>query len=440
MPVLWRSVQGRGRVGAGVLGRPYQRRDGTLWCEEVPLEAIAASVGTPAYVYSATALRERYRVLDAALAGVPHRIHYSMKANSSRGLLRVLQAEGCRADVVSGGELFRALRAGFPPEHIIFGGVGKRRDEIAAGLEAGVLLINVESAAELDIVEEEARRLGVRARIAFRVNPEVHVANAHQYIATGSRGHKFGIPWGDVPAVAARALASPHIELAGLDMHVGSQLLSLAPYRDGVERLAELARGLQQQGAPLRFFDAGGGLPARYDAEEAPDLALFAEIIVPVVRALELELIVEPGRFVVAESGTLLTRVLYRKPTGGTDFVITDAGMSELLRPSHYDAFHAIESLRPRGGLATVDVVGPICETGDFLARDRQMDDAQPGDVLAVHTTGAYGYVMALTYNTRPRAPEVLVDGSRWAIITRRETLEDLVRLEAETLDWKEAR
>ncbi|MDQ8155271.1 MAG: diaminopimelate decarboxylase [Gemmatimonadota bacterium] len=426
-------------MGAGVLGRPFQRRDGTLWCEEVPLEAIAAAVGTPAYVYSANALRERYRALDAALAGVPHRIHYSMKANSSRGLLRVLQAEGCRADVVSGGELFRALRAGFAPEHIIFGGVGKRRDEIVAGLEAGVLLINVESAAELEIVEDEARRLGVRARIAFRVNPEVHVANAHQYIATGSRGHKFGIPWGDVPAVAARALASPHIELAGLDMHVGSQLLSLAPYRDGVERLAELARLLQQQGAPLRFFDAGGGLPARYDAEDAPDLALFAEIIVPVVQSLGLELIVEPGRFVVAESGTLLTRVLYRKPTGGTDFVITDAGMSELLRPSHYDAFHAIESLRPRGGQATVDVVGPICETGDFLARDRQMDDAQPGDVLAVHTTGAYGYVMALTYNTRPRAPEVLVDGSRWAIISRRETLEDLVRLEAETLEWKEA-
>jgi diaminopimelate decarboxylase len=404
----------------------------------VPLETIAEAVGTPAYVYSAAALRERYRALDAALEGAPRRVHYSLKANSSRGLLQVLRAEGCRADVVSGGELMRALRAGFPPEHIIFGGVGKRADEIRAALQADILLINVESAAELDVVEREARALGVRARIGIRVNPEVHVANAHEFIATGSRGHKFGIPWGDVPAVADRALASPHLELTGLDMHVGSQLLSLAPYQDGVHRLSELARALQARGAPLRFFDAGGGLPARYDAEEAPDLALFAEIIVPVVRALGLELIVEPGRFVVAESGALLTRVLYRKPSGGTDFVICDAGMSELLRPSHYGAFHAIESVRPRGGNATVDVVGPICETGDFLARDREMDDAQPGDLLAIHTTGAYGYVMALTYNTRPRSPEVLVDGTRWAVITRRETLEDLVRLEAETVEWME--
>ncbi|MBI2408481.1 MAG: diaminopimelate decarboxylase [Gemmatimonadetes bacterium] len=425
-------------MGASVLGRPYQRRDGTLWCEGVALERLADAVGTPAYVYSANALRERFRALDAALAAVPHRIHYSLKANSSRGLLQVLRAEGCRADVVSGGELMRARRAGFAPDDIIFGGVGKRRDEIRAAIESRVLLLNVESAAELDIAIEEAQSLGTRARIAFRVNPEVHVANAHEFIATGSRGHKFGIPWGEVPALAARALASPHVELSGLDMHVGSQLTNLEPYRDGVARLAALARELQRQGAPLRFFDAGGGLPARYDAEEAPDLALFAEIIVPVVNDLGLELIVEPGRFVVAESCVLLTRVLYRKPSGGTDFVICDAGMSELLRPSHYDAFHKVEAVRPRGGTATVDVVGPICETGDFIARDRLMDDPAPGDVLAVHTAGAYGYVMALTYNTRPRAPEVLVDGSRWAVITRRETLDDLVRLEAETVEWAE--
>jgi diaminopimelate decarboxylase len=425
-------------VGARVLGRPYERRDGALWCEGVSLEALADTVGTPAFVYSANALRERYRALDAALAGVPHRIHYSLKANGSRGLLQVLRAEGCNADVVSGGELMKAQRAGFAPSEIIFGGVGKSRAEIRAGLTAGVKLLNVESAAELDIIEEEAKAMGIRARIAFRVNPEVHVANAHQYIATGSRGHKFGIPWGDVPAIAARAIDSKHLELAGLDMHVGSQLLSLDPYRDGVDRLAELARTLQQMGAPLQYLDAGGGLPARYGEEDAPDLELFASIIVPVVNALGLELIVEPGRFVVAESGVLLARVLYRKKTGGTDFVISDAGMTELLRPSHYDAYHAIEAVRPRGGQATVDVVGPICETGDFIARDRTMDDVAPGDLLAVHTTGAYGYVMALTYNARPRSPEVLVDGTRYAVITRRETYDDLVRLEAETPDWKE--
>ena len=426
-------------MGQSVLGRPYQRRDGALWCEGVPLEAIAAAAGTPAYVYSAGALRERYRALDAALAGIPHSIHYSLKANGSHGLLQVLRAEGCKADVVSGGELMRAQRAGFAPSEIIFGGVGKTRTEVRAALTAGVKLLNVESEAELGIIEEEARALGIRARIAFRVNPEVHVANAHEFIATGSRGHKFGIPWGDVPAVAARAIASQHIELTGLDMHVGSQLLSLDPYRDGVARLAELARTLLAMGAPLKHLDAGGGLPARYDDEAAPDLGAYADIIVPVVQALGLELFVEPGRYLVAESGALLTRVLYRKATGGTDFVICDAGMTELLRPSHYDAFHAIEAVQPRGGKATVDVVGPVCETGDFIARDRLMDDVAPGDLLAVHTTGAYGYVMALTYNARPRAPEVLVDGSRWTVITRRETYDDLVRLEAETLEWKEA-
>ena len=426
-------------MGAGVLGRAFERRAGALHCEDVPLAAIAEREGTPAFVYSANALRERLGALDAALAGVPHRIHYSLKANSSRGLLQVLRAAGCAADVVSGGELMRALRVGFAPSEIIFGGVGKTRAEIRAGLTAGVKLLNIESGAELEIVEDEARALGIRARIALRVNPEVQVANAHQYIATGSRGHKFGIPWGDVPAVAARAIASPHVELLGLDMHVGSQLLSLDPYRDGVARLAELARGLQKAGAPLRYLDAGGGLPARYGAEEAPDLDLFAGIIVPVAVALGLELIVEPGRFIVGESSALLTRVLYRKRSGGTDFVICDAGMTELLRPSHYDAYHAIEAVQPRGGMAVVDVVGPICETGDFIARDRSVDDVRPGDLLVAHTTGAYGYAMAFTYNSRPRPPEVLVDGARWTVVTRRETYEDLVRLEAETFEWKEA-
>ncbi|HEY5491337.1 MAG TPA: diaminopimelate decarboxylase [Gemmatimonadaceae bacterium] len=426
-------------MGARILGRAFEHRAGSLWCEGVPLARIADDAGTPAFVYGANALRERYRALDAALAGVPHRIHYSLKANSSHGLLQVLRAEGCAADVVSGGELMRARRAGFAPSEIIFGGVGKTRAEIRAGLQAGVKLINVESGAELDIVEDEARALGIRARVALRVNPEVHVANAHEFIATGSRGHKFGIPWGDVPAIATRAIASPHLELLGLDMHVGSQLTSLDPYRDGVERLAELARTLQKQGAPLRYLDAGGGLPARYDGEAAPDLGRYASIIVPVATALGLELLVEPGRFVMAEASVLLTRVLYRKMTGGTDFVICDAGMTELLRPSHYDAYHAIEAVQPRGGKATVDVVGPICETGDFIARDRTMDDVLPGDLLAVHTTGAYGYAMSFTYNSRPRAPEVLVDGSRWTVITRRESHDDLVRLEAETLEWKEA-
>jgi diaminopimelate decarboxylase len=427
-------------VGQSVLTTAFARRDGALYCEDVPAEAIARQVGTPAFVYSAAVLRDRYRRLTTALAGVKHRVHYSLKANANRAVLAVLHDLGSGADVVSGGELHRALRAGFKGHDIIFGGVGKTGRELREALKAGVKLINVESEAELFLLEAVSRELGVVAPAGFRINPEVTVENPHAYIATGSRGHKFGIPHDEALALAKAARALEHVELIGLDMHVGSQLATLEPYRAGLERMRELADGLTRAGAPIRYVDIGGGLPVRYaDGDPEPDLDAFARVISPVVKGMNAELIVEPGRFFAAASGVLLARVLYRKRSGGKDYVIADAGMTELLRPSHYDAYHLIESARPNGGRAVVDVVGPVCESGDFLAQDREMDEVEPGDLLVIHTAGAYGYVMSSNYNARPKAAEVMVDGARFALVTARETYDDLIRLEQAHPEWRDA-
>jgi diaminopimelate decarboxylase len=427
-------------VGQGVLTAAFARRDGALWCEDVPAERIASAAGTPTFVYSAAVLRERYRRLTAALSGTPHRVHYSLKANANRAVLSVLRELGSGADVVSGGELHRALRAGFAGADIIFGGVGKTGQELREALMAGVKLINVESESELRLLESIARELRVVAPVGFRINPEVTIENAHAYIATGSRGHKFGIPHDEALDLAVAAQRLQHVRVVGLDMHVGSQLATLEPYRAGLERLRELAARIASAGAPIRHLDIGGGLPVRYDeVDSEPDLDAFARIVVPVVQEIGAELIVEPGRFFAAASGVLLARVLYRKRSGGKDYVIADAGMTELLRPSHYDAYHLIESTAPNGARAVVDVVGPVCESGDFLALDREMDDVEPGDLLVIHTAGAYGYVMSSNYNSRPRAAEVMVDGARFAIVTARESYDDLVRLERADPAWREA-
>ncbi len=414
-------------------------RDGALHCEGVPLERIALEAGTPAYVYSAGTIRDRYARLDAALAAAPHRIHYSLKANACRGILGVLREAGSGVDVVSGGELYRALRAGFRPDEILFGGVGKQERELREAITAGVKLINVESLAELRLVSKLAVELGREARVGLRVNPEVDVRNAHHYIATGEKGHKFGIPIDEAEAVGRIAIGLPNVVLEAVDMHVGSQLESFEAYREGTARLVELSRALRQSGAPIRYLDAGGGLPVPYDGGDEPDLAAYGAIVTAAANALGAELLVEPGRFFVAAAGTLVTRVLYRKESGGKNYVICDAGMTELLRPSHYDAFHRIEPVRARAGGMVADVVGPVCESGDFLALDRPLPVVEPGDLLAVHTAGAYGYVMSSTYNARPRVAEVLVDGSRFAVVTARETYEDLVRLEAPTPPWRDA-
>lgn len=417
----------------------FAREGGMLHAEGVSLERIAREAGTPAYVYSANVVRDRYARLTAALAGVPHRVHYSLKANANRGLLDVLRAAGSGVDVVSGGELFRALRAGFRGEDILFGGVGKTARELREALAAGVKLINVESEAELRLLSGIAEELGTVAPVGLRINPEVDVVNAHHYIATGERGHKFGIGMDDALRVGRVTLGLRHVALQGLDMHVGSQLHALDAYREGTARLVELARTLRTEGAPIRFLDAGGGLSVPYNGEDEPDLAAYGAILKAAARDLgDVELLVEPGRFFVAAAGVLLTRVLYRKQAGDTTYVICDAGMTELLRPSHYDAYHRIEPVGATSGVITADVVGPVCESGDFLALDREIADVHAGDLLVVRTAGAYGYVMSSHYNARPRVAEVLVDGPRWAIVTAREQYEDLVRLESPSPQWRE--
>ena len=426
-------------MGEGVLTTGFARAEGVLACDGVPLDRVAAEVGTPTYVYSAATVRDRFERLDSALSGVPHRVHYTLKANSNAAILRLLRELGAGADVVSGGELFRAQRAGFAGEDIIFGGVGKTERELREALQAGVMLINVESGDEVRLLDRLAGELGVVAPIGLRVNPEVTVDSSHRYIKTGERGAKFGIPFDDVLAVAHVAASSPHARLVGLDMHIGSQLFRLDPYLDGVDRLAGLLGELRASGVDtLRYLDIGGGLGVSYDGEPSPDLDRFAAALVPRVRATGLTLLMEPGRFVVGNAGVLLTRVLYRKHSGGRDFLITDAGMTELIRPSHYDAYHRIEPVQPSTGRMTADVVGPVCESGDFLALDREMAQANAGDLLAVFDVGAYGYVMASNYNTRPRGAEVLVDADRYAVVTARERYEDLVRLERDDPEWRQ--
>jgi len=425
-------------VGESVLTRSFARVDGALTCEGVSLSTIARAVGTPTYVYSGSAVREQYARLSAALDGVPFRIHYSLKANSNLALLRLLRSLGAAADVVSGGELFRAQRAGFAPQDIIFGGVGKTEREIADGIDAKVLLLNVESEDELRIVDRLARSRGVVAPVAIRVNPEITVETPHSYIRTGEKGHKFGIPYDEVRDVARAARSLPNVELRGLDMHVGSQLSRLDAYRHGIERVLELIAQLRSDGArTLRYIDIGGGLAVTYDAEEPTDLERFAQIVVPAVRSTGLELIVEPGRFMVGNAGVLMSRVLYRKRSGGKELLVVDAGMTDLLRPSHYNAYHRIEAVELVDGRSRVDVVGPVCESGDFLALDREIEDLRAGDLIAVHSAGAYGYVMSSNYNTRGRPAEVLVDGDRFALVTQRESYEHLVAPELLEPEWR---
>jgi diaminopimelate decarboxylase len=426
-------------MGEGILTSGFTRVDGVLACDGVSLDEIATAVGTPAYVYSAATVRDRYARLDSALAVLPHRVHYTLKANSNAAILRLVRELGGGADVVSGGELFRARRAGFAGADIIFGGVGKTEHELREALAAGVLLINVESDAEIRLLDGLAEELGVVAPVGLRVNPEVTVDSSHRYIKTGERGAKFGIPFDDVVTVARVAAALPHTRLVGLDMHIGSQIFRLDPYIDGVERLTGLLDELRALGVDtIRYLDIGGGLGVSYDDEESPDLQRFARALVPRVQATGLTLLMEPGRFVVGNAGVLLTRVLYRKHSGGRDFLITDAGMTELIRPSHYDAYHRIEPVASPTGRMKADVVGPVCESGDFLALDRDMAEGNAGDLLAVFDVGAYGYVMASNYNTRPRGVEVLVDADRYAVVTARERYEDLVRLEQDDPEWRQ--
>jgi diaminopimelate decarboxylase len=427
-------------MGQSVLTTGFARvgEGGVMHCEGVSLEHIAREVGTPVFVYSSSTIRDRYERLQRMLAPVPHRIHYTLKANSSLGILRLMRELGAGADVVSGGELHRALRAGFAPSDIIFGGVGKTAAELAQAIDAGILFINVESEGEVHLISQLAAERNKTAAVSIRVNPEITLDAPHDYIKTGGKGHKFGVPYDDAVHVARIATSLPNVELVGLDMHLGSQLSRIDPYREGTERLASIFAELGKRGITgLRYLDIGGGLGVRYDTEQPPDLDRFAELVLPTVAATGLKLIMEPGRFLVGNAGVLVGRVLYRKHSGGKDYVIADAGMTELLRPSHYGAFHRVDAMRERGNTRRVDVVGPVCESGDFLALDRELDDLHPGDFVVVSDVGAYGYAMASNYNSRGRAAEVLVDEDRFAIITARELYDDLTRLEIDAPTWE---
>ena len=404
--------------------------DGLLLVDGVPIESIAQATGTPSYVYCAEAIRRHFAELSNALAGIPHRIDYAVKANSSLAVMRVLRDLGAGCDIVSGGELFLARTAGFDPADIVFSGVGKTEAELAEAVAVGVGQINIESLEELEaVVQRVAHSRSPVIRVGIRVNPDVTV-DTHPYITTGTAAAKFGIPADQALAAARRIAAVPGLRLTGIAMHVGSQLLDVAPYAAGAARLAGLVHGMRDAGIQtLESLGIGGGIGIRYKDEEPLQPSDLAAAIAPVVTPLGLKVHLEPGRFLVGSAGLLLTRALYRKQAGGKHFVVVDAGMTDLVRPSRYAAHHEIVVARDRGApLRHVDVVGPICESGDFLALDRPLPLVEPGDILAILGAGAYGFVMASTYNARPRPPEVMVDGGRFRVSRARETLEDLVR------------
>ena len=434
------SIVLNGAMSSSESVHAFPRRGGVLHAEQVPIPAIAAAVGTPTYVYCANTIRARLERLEHAFTSVPHRIHFAMKANSNLAVLRLMQELGAGVDIVSGGELFRAREAGFTGRDVVFSGVGKTVREIEQALEAQVLLINVESEAELVTIDAVAGRQGVVAPIAIRVNPEVTVATPHAYIKTGEKGQKFGIPRDDVSRLVAMVHELPHVALRGLGMHLGSQIGNADPMRDALPRLLDAIAFARADGHPIAFLDVGGGLSVPYHADERDaDVNDYAAIVLTAARETGLTLLLEPGRFLVAEAGALITEVLYRKHAAGKDFIVTDAGMNDLIRPALYQAYHRIDAVESLEGTVIADVVGPICESGDFFAKERPMPDVAAGALLAVHTAGAYGYTMSSNYNSRPRPAEVMVDGDRFAVITERERLEDLVRLERAHLQWRTA-
>jgi len=405
----------------------FQYRQDELFCEDLPVASLAERFGTPAYVYSRSAILHNFERIRTSLVRVPSLVCYSIKANSNLHILSLLRQAGTGFDVVSGGELARSLRVDAAPNTIVFSGVGKTPNEMDAGIAAGILMFNVESAGELEVLESRAQALGKRARIAIRVNPDVE-AHTHPYISTGQVIHKFGVPKAEVLELYRRAARSPHLEVHGVACHIGSQILEVEPFWKAAEEILEVARQLASEGSPVACLDLGGGFGIRYSDETPLDVGQLAEGLETRLRGTSLRLIIEPGRALVGNAGVLLTRVLYVKKNHVKNFVIVDAGMNDLIRPTLYGSYHKIVPARA-GVRETVqaDVVGPICESGDFLAQDRELPEVQPGDLLAVLTAGAYGFVLASNYNTRPRPAEVLVEGRAVSLIRPRETLENLM-------------
>jgi diaminopimelate decarboxylase len=416
----------------------FTYRDGGMYAEQVALASIAAAVGTPFYCYSSAAIRDAYGAFAGALDGLDATVCYALKANSNLAVIRTLAALGAGADVVSAGELARALAAGVPADRIVFSGVGKTRDEIAAGLAAGIRQFNVESEAELDALSAVAAAAGTTAEIAIRVNPDVD-AGTHAKITTGKADNKFGIDIARAPDIYARAGALPGIDAASVAVHIGSQLTDLTPFRTAFGHVAELVRGLRSAGHNIRRLDLGGGLGISYRGETPPSPAAYATMVRETVGGLGCALIFEPGRALVGRAGVLATRVIYTKRAPRRGFVIVDAAMNDLLRPALYDAWHEIRPVRePAAGAVpeAVDIVGPVCETGDTFAVDRPLPPLAAADLLVIENAGAYGAVMASAYNTRPPAPEILVDGDRFSIVRPRQTVDDLLAQER-FADWQ---
>lgn len=402
-------------------------RNGELHCEDVPIRQIADQIGTPFYLYSHHTLIQHFRVFDSAFSAIPHLVCFALKANSNLALLRIFAREGAGADVVSGGEIYRALKAGIPPERIVYAGVGKTREEIEFALRSGILMFNVESSPELALINQVAGNLGGKAQVALRINPDVD-PQTHPYISTGLKKNKFGIDISRAIEEYRIAMEMDHIEVIGVHQHIGSQITEIAPFVDSLTKIAELIRTLRERGIPIQYLDVGGGLGITYYNENPPTPRVFAEALIAEIQDLGCKVVLEPGRVIVGNAGILVTKVLYLKRTPQKDFVIVDAGMNDLIRPSLYGSYHSILPLVQRDGEGEMlaDVVGPICESGDFLAKDRKLPLLGQGELLAVMSAGAYGFAMSSTYNSRPRVPEVLVRGEEIHILRERETWTDL--------------
>lgn len=414
------------------LPNPYlQYRSKRLFCEETPLEEVSARFGTPLYIYSKAALIGNFQEFKLGLSSLRAEVCYSVKANSNLSILQLLAKAGAGFDIVSGGELARVQKIGADPTRVVFSGVGKTQAEIDRALEAGILMFNVESAGELDLIRSRAAHLNRRAPVAIRVNPDVE-AETHPYISTGQSMHKFGVPKEEALRLYRQASEWPEIEIRGIACHIGSQILDANPFLAAFDEIRALADELRSGGLPLPYLDIGGGFGIRYANEPPLDFVGLVEGLERRIRNTPYCLVVEPGRAIVGNAGLLLTRVLYIKHNGKKNFVVVDSGMNDLVRPALYGSFHEVAPLRQNmNGKITADIVGPICETGDFLAQNREMAEVAPGDLLAILTTGAYGTSLSSNYNTRPRPAEVMIDSSNARLIRQRETVEDLLALES---------
>jgi diaminopimelate decarboxylase len=406
----------------------FTYKNGELHCEGVPVSTIARRVGTPFYLYSSNTLSRHFRAFDSAFAGVPHLICFSLKSNSNSAVLRLLRREGSGADIVSGGELFRALHAGIDPKKIVYAGVGKLRSEIEYALKVGILMFNVESGEELLALDRAAKEMRSIAKIALRVNPDID-PRTHAYISTGLKENKFGMPIEQALEFHQIAKGLSNVEVVGVHQHIGSQITEVRPFVDALEKLVEFIRVLRSAGTTIQYVNIGGGLGITYEDETPPLPKDVAEAIRPLLKDCGCTIVMEPGRAIVGNAGILVTSALYRKNSGEKRFLIIDAGMNDLIRPSLYEAYHDIRPVvETAAGETVVDVVGPICESGDFLARNRTMPDVKQGDLLAVMSAGAYGFTMSSNYNSRPRAAEVIVKGTDFSVVRERETYSDLIK------------